>query len=152
MKKIDLGQAATVVANLAVVAGIIFLVVELRQNNETLELQQRISAKASLDALRVEERTNVDLRAALLKDYLQEELTLDEQGLLGSFTVQLIDTFAWVWDLSPESRADLQATLPDFSIDRFPASRQEMIRDRLDSGAYSADFVDFMLSGSTNVE
>jgi len=39
MKKIDLGQAANTIANLGVIVGIAFLVYELRQNNEILELE-----------------------------------------------------------------------------------------------------------------
>ncbi len=39
MKKIDLGQTVTILANIGVIAGIIFLAVELRQNNELLESQ-----------------------------------------------------------------------------------------------------------------
>lgn len=152
MNKLNLGQLVNTIANLGVIAGIIFLGVELRQNNDTLKLQQRISAKESIDALRLEGRTNVDLRTAIRKDSQGEELTLDELMLLGSYVNQTIDTAAWVWHLSPESRADMQATLPDFALDEFPPTMQEMFRDRLDSETYSADFVDFVLSGSTTNE
>ena len=41
MKKIDLGQTITILANIGVIAGIIFLAVELRQNNELLGVQAR---------------------------------------------------------------------------------------------------------------
>jgi hypothetical protein len=41
MKKIDLGQAITIMANVGVIAGIIFLAFELRQNNELLASQAR---------------------------------------------------------------------------------------------------------------
>jgi len=39
MKKIDLGQTVQIIANVGVIAGIIFLAIELRQNNEQLKLQ-----------------------------------------------------------------------------------------------------------------
>lgn len=39
MKKIDLGQTINTIANLGVIAGIVFLAIELRQNNKQLELQ-----------------------------------------------------------------------------------------------------------------
>jgi len=39
LKKIDLGQAISIVANLGVIAGIVFLGIELRQNNELLTAQ-----------------------------------------------------------------------------------------------------------------
>ncbi len=34
MKKLDLGQSVGILANIGVIAGIVFLAVELRQNNE----------------------------------------------------------------------------------------------------------------------
>ena len=41
MKKIDLGQTITILANVGVIAGIVFLAVELQQNNELLEAEAR---------------------------------------------------------------------------------------------------------------
>ena len=51
MKKIDLGQTITILANIGVIAGIVFLAVELRQNNEIQSAQVR--------------STRVDNRAAI---------------------------------------------------------------------------------------
>ena len=44
MKKIDLGQTIGILANIGVVAGTVFLAVELRQNNELLNSQERTFA------------------------------------------------------------------------------------------------------------
>ena len=41
MKKFDLSQAIGIMANVGVIAGIVFLGIELRQNNEVLEAQSR---------------------------------------------------------------------------------------------------------------
>ncbi len=41
MKKIALGQTITILANVGVIAGIVFLGIELRQNNELLGVQIR---------------------------------------------------------------------------------------------------------------
>jgi hypothetical protein len=41
MKKIDLGQAITILANVGVIAGIAFLAAELRQNNQMMRAQTR---------------------------------------------------------------------------------------------------------------
>ena len=43
MKKIDLGQAIETLANVGVILGIIFLVVELRQSNELMEADARFN-------------------------------------------------------------------------------------------------------------
>ena len=42
MKKIDLGQSISILANIGVIAGIVFLGIELQQNNETLSVQSRL--------------------------------------------------------------------------------------------------------------
>jgi hypothetical protein len=41
MKKIDLGQTITILANVGVIAGIVFLAIELQQNNALLETEIR---------------------------------------------------------------------------------------------------------------
>ena len=41
MKKIDLGQTITIAANLGVIAGIIFLALEVQQNNELMRVSVR---------------------------------------------------------------------------------------------------------------
>ena len=41
MKKLDLGQIVTLLANLGVIAGIVFLAIELQQNNDLLSSQAR---------------------------------------------------------------------------------------------------------------
>jgi len=43
MKKIDLGQAIAILANVGVIAGLLFLAVQLRQNNELLGIELRIA-------------------------------------------------------------------------------------------------------------
>ncbi len=50
MKKIDLGQTITILANVGVIAGIVFLAFEIQQNNEFLAAQSR--------AVRVDIRTD----------------------------------------------------------------------------------------------
>ena len=43
MKNLNLGQAITIFANLGVIAGIVFLALELQQNNEIMEEQRRFN-------------------------------------------------------------------------------------------------------------
>ena len=49
MKKIDLGETIQVIASVGVIAGIVFLGVELQQNNELLAAQAR--AAGDLEAV-----------------------------------------------------------------------------------------------------
>ena len=48
MKKIDLGQTLSILANLGVIAGIVFLAIEVRQNQESLEQSNLIDRAAVL--------------------------------------------------------------------------------------------------------
>ena len=48
MKKIDLGQSITMLANIGVIAGIVFLAVELQQNNELLRVEVELSRNAGI--------------------------------------------------------------------------------------------------------
>lgn len=54
MKKIDLGQMITILANVGVIAGIIFLAIELRQNTTASRLEAastHLSGSYELDLL-----------------------------------------------------------------------------------------------------
>ncbi len=41
MKKIELGQTVSILANAGIIAGIVFLALELRQNNELIRTEAR---------------------------------------------------------------------------------------------------------------
>ena len=78
MKKLDLGQTVGILANIGVIAGIVFLALELRQNNELLAAQarsDRIGLRQADNALVLE---NPDLAVALAKSANGEVLTSHE--------------------------------------------------------------------------
>ena len=84
MKKLDLGQIVTLLANLGVIAGIIFLGVELQQNNQLLRagaigtvLDTRI-ARAELQVIVPE------INALLVKNQNNEPLTDAERMLISA--------------------------------------------------------------------
>ena len=62
MKKIDIGQTITILANVGVIAGIVFLAFELRQNNSLL------AAQASFSRLSIA----TERRARLLEELRRE--------------------------------------------------------------------------------
>jgi len=43
MKKIDLGQTIAILANVGVIAGIVFLAIEVRQNTESIDQSRRVA-------------------------------------------------------------------------------------------------------------
>ena len=72
MKKIDVGQIIGILANIGVIAGIIFLGFELRQNNEMLVVQAEMA---------VSENQTDTLLAIVLEPELIELMLKDEQTL-----------------------------------------------------------------------
>jgi hypothetical protein len=80
MKKIDVAQTLSILANLGVIAGIIFLGFELRQNNTLMASQSRANQTEQVLALQSEVFLNADLAMILGMQFQFEELrngTLD---------------------------------------------------------------------------
>ena len=63
MKKIDLGQLTNTLANLGVIAGIVFLAIEIRQNNMLMQSQTRSEIANSVTDL---------MKVAAVSDYVAE--------------------------------------------------------------------------------
>jgi len=85
MKKIDLGQAIGILANLGVIAGILFLALELRQNNEyqSAEVRARMLAnRVSVTDLLFEYPEVIELLAKNQEELADAELA--RIRLLGS--------------------------------------------------------------------
>ena len=100
MKKIDLGRTINTLANVGALAGIIFLVVQVDQNNSLLESEAR--------STRVQIRTdgwdrlaeNPDMAAMLLKDRSGEALSDEEELRLNSFWMTVLWRNQWEYEES----------------------------------------------------
>ena len=75
MKKIDLSQTITILANLGVIAGIIFLAVELQQNNRLLDAQVSYNLLIHRTKSRDETYFNPEFAAFRFKVVNDEELS-----------------------------------------------------------------------------
>jgi hypothetical protein len=82
MRKPDLSHAIQIVANIGVIAGIVFLAVELHQNNEVLTAQARLQrAQTRIDGL-TQTMSNPELMRARFADSSRAELTAEQRALL----------------------------------------------------------------------
>lgn len=92
MKKIDLGQAISIFANVGVIAGIVFLGIELRQNNELsrAEAQRARAAIVSENFRSVTE--NPEIASVLLRDSQGDSLTDLELFQARSFWLSTLTT------------------------------------------------------------
>lgn len=88
MKKFEIQQAISILANIGVIASIVFLGFELRQNNELMASEAR-ATYASMDqngwSFIIE---NPELIAALIKDRNGEELTEVDEFRLSALWMQ----------------------------------------------------------------
>ena len=82
MKKIDLGQTITILANVGVVVGIAFLAFELRQNNVALSLQARLERENVVRKVIRNRLENPYAIRATAKAMSEQTLSLEEEILL----------------------------------------------------------------------
>lgn len=107
MKKIDVGQTLNTLANAGVIAGIVFLVVELNQNNEFLELEANATQlQVFLDGWE-QLAGDTDLVALMVKDRNEQELTSAEEMQLNAFWMGYFMRREWQYG-NVESRSDQQ--------------------------------------------
>ena len=95
MKKIDLGQTITILANIGVIAGIVFLGFELRQNNELLEAQTQAERFDRAAGFAEEIMGNPALAAIIEKAENNEEITGAEEVLLRAMALRTFRQLEW---------------------------------------------------------
>ena len=93
MKKIDLGQTMTVLANIGVIIGIVFLVFELDQNNKQLRAQAQFNYMESRANTRFQIAFNPEVAELLLKPV--DSLTELEQGRRRSLNEATVLQLEW---------------------------------------------------------
>ena len=113
MKKIDAAQTVNIVANIGVIAGIIFLGFEVSQNNSLLESQarqNRANGARELNSAIYSEETG--LARAIEKARAGEQLTTEEELRLDRYlTAVILDWEFWYEDFSDDilNEEDLRA-------------------------------------------
>ena len=95
MKKPDLSQTVSILANLGVIAGIIFLAFELQQNNELLRAEARANQLEARRGSSLQLTTNPQLATIVYKLGNDESVTSEERY---QFTWLARDLFVrWQW-------------------------------------------------------
>ena len=114
MKNLDLGQAIGVLANIGVIAGIVFLGLELRQNNELLEAESRYARAERAVGLYMGAAFNRDFAAALAKLNSGEDLDPTDQIQLRSYALAIFRNFEANFDEMQAGNLNEAATLQAF--------------------------------------
>ncbi len=90
MKKIDIGQAIGILANVGVIAGIVFLAIEIRTSTETnrIAIQQNLSGNWLLINSQI--ASDADLAALIEKAFSGEELQPVEARQFGAYVREYV--------------------------------------------------------------
>jgi len=97
LKKIDLGQTITILANLGVIAGIIFLGLELRQVQDQMDAEISFNRFAEENATRRLIVTTPSLAGAIVKRGAGEELTREERVILDAYVASIVIMAEYSW-------------------------------------------------------
>jgi len=103
MKKIDLGQTVSILANLGVIAGIAFLAAELRQNNALMAAEARSNRVVIMTQTWDMLAQDPILVPLLLKDRNGERLSGEDEFRLSAFWMRVLLQTQWSYLELPES-------------------------------------------------
>lgn len=128
------------IANIGVIAGIVFLGYELRQNNENLESQARYTIKESRSAMNSQIAHDPEFAAMLVKARIGE-LSPTEQVQLDSFFRSNLANWEWDYEEYLRGRLDLNVDLYKSFANAFP---QIQVLWESSKASYRDEFQHFM--------
>ena len=107
MNKIEPGQLASLIANIGVILGILFLAYELNQNNELMEAEARLNRTIlTIDAWRATSE-NPSLTELREKEKLGEPLTLAETRQIDAAVMAVFVTIEWSFGELPRDSSEI---------------------------------------------
>jgi len=109
MKKIELSRAINTLANLGVIAGIVFLIVELDQNNELLELEAKAILSQNLQDGWDRIASDPELVDVFIKDRNEKALSESEEFRLNAYWMGMLLRREWQFQHFPESNDGLDS-------------------------------------------
>ena len=109
MKKIDLGRTINTLANLGVIAGIVFLAVELNQNNQLLELEAKATLSEYLQNGWDRIASDPELVDLFIKDRNGEQLTEPEEFRLNAYWMGFLIRQEWQFQHFPDLGTRVEA-------------------------------------------
>ena len=144
MKKLELGVAVTMLANLAVIAGIVFLVVEMSQNTEAMRLQ-------TVQALQSEFREIFDYPEGFVEAANKDAsaLTLEEEQIRRTFFSRIMRIYENQWYQYSRGYLDeelFRAYQQHLRITLGNPYNMGLWQRRKELGFFHADFVDYVES------
>ena len=147
MKKIDLGQTTSILANLGVIAGIVFLAVQLRQNNDLLAAQARRDQLEARTATGLVELSQVDIAQINYKAASGQPLTAEERYYFRNFAANRFMHWEWqYWEYRAGTLSEQDLPVDGWALllGESPELREVWKIYRENSGARSPEFIQFI--------
>ena len=120
MKKFDLNQTISIVANLGVIIGFIFLGYEVRQNTSQLRADAGYSINEAVDALNSSIYQDREFAALLLRaEQSFSELEHVDQSRIVAFYFSELNLADYISKLENEGMSDLHFDYVDWKVNQF---------------------------------
>lgn len=155
MKKLELGQMINTLANIGVIAGIIFLSMELQHNNELLEMEARATQSEYFQHGWDTITSSPELVEIFIKDRNQQELTEGEEMRLSAFWMGYLIRLEFQFLHSPD--AGLRTPALQRVHAAYPSFRRAWSGDTAGSKAagkdnFEASFINYVETSVINAE
>ena len=149
MKKIDLGQTIGILANIGVIAGIVFLALELRQNNEFAAAAGRFNRVSLVSEQFRTQAEDADLTELRVRAAKGEALSDVEQRRLDGWMMSIFVILQWELEELPADSPEIvnlrEVQRQNFAND---ASYRKAWQER--KGGFSHEFVEWMENNVVN--
>ncbi len=142
MKSFDLGQFVQTLANVGVIAGIVFLAFELRQNNELMEAEARFNrVTVSREAYNILS-TNRELAEIYVKVNNNESLTEVEHFRFTSAHMRYLINMEWIFREMPVDSPERNYAERQLMSSMSHNLRRQIFLDKVDR--FDASFVSWV--------
>ncbi len=115
MKKRNLSETLNLLANLGVIAGIVFLGVELRQNNALMEMEARATLTENLQDGWYQVSSDPGLVELFIKDRSGQELSEAEEMRLNAYWMGMLLRREWQYEHFPDAETGVSGMRRLFS-------------------------------------
>jgi hypothetical protein len=142
MKSFDLGKFVQTLANVGVIAGIVFLGFELRQNNELMEAEARFNrVTVSREAYNILS-TNGELAEIIVKANNNESLTEVEHYRFAMSQMRMLTNMEWIFREMPADSPERKYAERQMMSAMSHKLRRQIFLDRVNQ--FDASFVSWV--------
>ena len=147
MKKIGLGQTITILVTICVIAGILFLAVEVRQKNEPMRDEAKRAPAESIRDARTQVAENGELAAIVVKELDGENLNVVEKYQLSSYFMRGLVAYQTSYQQLPREEVERMANYFRRTYQTSPTWRTTWEQKR---DTFQPDFVQFIEQNVVN--